>query len=280
MFENVDLCSYDAVSTLFPGSLCSTLFEFRGTGMQFFPEYNWLLADFFVYVMPVLYLVGSIGLFFVVEGFDVRVSKRVLRLAMLWYNLAQVIACTYMFTGLTPFLTPFTNPFSFNISPQPLIEWYILIHYLSKYLDYFDTIWMILNRKSYAQLSVLHLWHHSTIGEIWLWMLKDGVALTGNFLGSEFNNLIHICLFAHYGITSLGYNNPLKKWLTRFQMIQFAFCLTHAWVFVIFKDPIWKYALMQVFYQASMLYLFGFHMKWMPWFVNKYAKKPVLEKKE
>lgn len=209
-----------------------------------------------------------------------RVSKRILKPCMMAYNLSQIVLSAYTLIGLIPFMTPFTNPFALNISPQPLIEWYIFIHYLNKYLDWFDTVWMILNRKSYAQLSVLHLYHHGTIAAPWQIMLKDSIALTGNYLGCAKNSYVHVLLFLHYYVTSLGYNNPLKKWLTRIQLFQFAFLFIHAWVFVIFKDPIWKYALMQVFYQASMLYLFGFQMKWMPWFVNKYAKKPVLEKKE
>lgn len=66
-FKNVDLCSYSMVTTLFPAELCASLFEFRRIGMQFWGEYQWILSDYFLCVLFRLYLMGSIGLFFVVD---------------------------------------------------------------------------------------------------------------------------------------------------------------------------------------------------------------------
>lgn len=39
-------------------------------------------------------------------------------------------------------------------------EWYVLVHYLSKFMDWFDTLWMVLKKKSHVQMSFLHLYHH------------------------------------------------------------------------------------------------------------------------
>ena len=38
----------------------------------------------------------------------------------------------------------------------------MLIHYLSKFMDWFDTLWMVLKKKSHVQMSFLHLYHHGT----------------------------------------------------------------------------------------------------------------------
>lgn len=42
-------------------------------------------------------------------------------------------------------------------------EYYIFVHYLSKFLDLFDTIFIVLKKKD-RQLSFLHVYHHATIG--------------------------------------------------------------------------------------------------------------------
>ena len=39
-------------------------------------------------------------------------------------------------------------------------EWFVFVHYLSKFMDWFDTLWMILKKKSNVQMSFLHLYHH------------------------------------------------------------------------------------------------------------------------
>ena len=41
----------------------------------------------------------------------------------------------------------------------------MLVHFLSKF-DWFDTIWMVLKKKSFQQMSFLHLYHHATIGVV------------------------------------------------------------------------------------------------------------------
>ena len=271
-FKNVDVCGIIGSES----DWCRYLFEFQGVGMRFWGEdYNWLLSRFFVYCMPLLYLVGSIGLFFVVEGMDIRIPKGLLKVWMGIYNVCQIGLCGYMVAGLLPLWKPLSNPFALYLEPDATAEWYIFVHgAISKYLDYFDTFFMIVNRKSYAQLSWLHLLHHSSISSVWQIMLKDGVGNRGMLVGALKNSIIHTLLYSHYLVTSFGINNPLKKWLTRLQLLQFAFLFIQACAFVVFKDPVWDYAIMQVFYQAAMLYLFGWHMNWFPWFVNKYSMNP------
>ena len=41
------------------------------------------------------------------------------------------------------------------------------VHYMSKFLDYFDTVFIILRGKEKQQLSFLHVYHHASIGMIW-----------------------------------------------------------------------------------------------------------------
>ena len=76
-------------------------------------------------------------------------------------------------------------------------EMFILIHYVSKFFDFFDTIFIVLRKKDdqvlfisfkcrinlkilpilnffFFQLSFLHVFHHATIGPVWGYLLLLG----------------------------------------------------------------------------------------------------------
>lgn len=256
------------------GSAYEALFGQQEKGMNFYPEYNWLLSNFFMFVVPALYLLGSTGLFFVVELLDISAPPKLLKPCIQLYNLVQIGLCTYMAIGLSHYLD-FPNIFAIHREENATVEWFVLVHHLSKYLDLFDTLFIILNRKSYIQLSVLHLWHHATIGPIWLWLLRNGVGGGVVYWGALVNSWTHCLLYSHYMITAFGVKNPWKKYLTRWQIFQFYTCFIQAVVAIAMKDYRKHFALMQLFYQSTMLYLFSAHMQWFPPFVNKYAKRPV-----
>jgi hypothetical protein len=45
------------------------------------------------------------------------------------------------------------------------IEFLVLVHYFSKFLDMLDTVFICL-KKSNNRLSFLHVFHHATIGQV------------------------------------------------------------------------------------------------------------------
>ena len=75
------------------------------------------------------------------------------------------------FIGQFPNIYGLSTPFSQRM--RVLMFW----HYLSKYLDFFDTIFIILRKKD-AQLSFLHVYHHASIG--WIWGLLLHVSMEEN----------------------------------------------------------------------------------------------------
>ena len=99
-----------------------------------------------------------------------------LKLVMQVYNLVQVLLNVYMIWGLCvlPFLSESPNLFGINARYTDRLEFFVLIHYLSKYLDYFDTVFIILRGKEKQQLSFLHVYHHASIGMIWGALLHIG----------------------------------------------------------------------------------------------------------
>lgn len=81
------------------------------------------------------------------------------------YNIVQVMLCSYMCIeamvrayegGYT--LIP-GNPFN---QENPNVGFILYVFYLSKILDFMDTVFIILEKR-WKQLSFLHVYHHTSI---------------------------------------------------------------------------------------------------------------------
>lgn len=238
-------------------------------GLRFHDDIEWmkaLLSPNAVFVTPILYAIAVMVLS--------RMSK--MFSPMPWikthvqpvYNVIQIVVCSYMVWGFLPSVDiAGLNPFGFNSQPSRSVEWFVFVHYLTKYLDWCDTFFMILN-KSYRQLSFLQVFHHATIGMIWGTVLACGCGSGTVFYGAFINSVTHVLMYTHYLWTSLGFKNPLKRYLTKFQLAQFASCILHA-VLVAFSGvekvfPSDGLPWIQIMYHPIMLYLFSFKMSWAP----------------
>jgi len=143
-----------------------------------------------------------------------------------------------------------------NIPYSHNINYFVHIHYLSKYIDYLDTFFIILRKKE-KQLSFLHIYHHSTICIIWGFLLYKGHGNGTAAFGCLINSIIHIIMYSHYLITSLGIRNPYKKYITQLQLFQFFICLLHSIIVVSMEKIVPSiYGYIQVGYQIQMLLLF------------------------
>ena len=173
------------------------------------------------------------------------------------YNTFQILLNLYIIYGMRDFIS-LTNIFSINKEFTKNIEYYTYIHYLSKYLDYFDTYFIILKCKSKEQLSFLHIYHHSTIGLIWGFLIHNVVGNGTAAYGCFINSIIHFIMYGHYLITTLGYKNPLKMYITQLQLLQFSFCIIHSFTVLLYENIIpKKYAYLELTYHISMLFLFN-----------------------
>jgi|EP00670_Eutreptiella_braarudii_P005711 elongation of very long chain fatty acids protein 4 len=146
----------------------------------------------------------------------------------------------------------------------------VYAHYHNKYLEFCDTAFMILRKKS-GQLSFLHVYHHSLL--TWSWWLVVWRAPGGDaWYGACYNSFIHVLMYSYYLFATFGVRCPWKKFLTQFQMVQFICCFTHS-VYVGFFTPEETYPKWLVFVQAfvmvNMLVLFG------NFYRQSYRKKPV-----
>ena len=96
-------------------------------------------------------------------------------------------------------------------------EWFVFVHYLSKCMDWFDTLWIVL-KKNRQQLSFLHVYHHATISMVWGHLLYSWVGNGTIRYGAWINSLTHVIMYSHYLWTSFGFKNPFKRYITMWQI--------------------------------------------------------------
>ena len=238
-------------------------------GLRFHSDVEWMnvaVSPFVVYVTPLLYFLSVMIVSRMSTSFP----------AMPWiktkvqpiYNVVQIVVCSYMVWGMLGSVDVANgNPFGLNSERSKSIEWFVFVHYLTKFLDWTDTFIMIFN-KSYRQLSFLQVFHHATIGMIWGAVLSCGWGSGTAFYGAFINSVTHVLMYTHYLLTSMGLKNPFKRYLTKFQLAQFASCVLHA-VLVAFSGlektfPSEGLPWIQIMYHPIMLYLFGCRMSWSP----------------
>jgi elongation of very long chain fatty acids protein 4 len=226
--------------------------------------YDTLLADWVIFGLPACYV---IAVMLACRYMRDKAPKSAFLKSYVQpvYNIAQIVLCTWMTWGLLPQVDILNgNPFGLNYQRNASIEFFVFIHYLSKYMDWTDTFIMIGN-KSFGQVSFLQVFHHATIGMVWAVLLSRGWGSGTAAYGAFINSVTHVLLYGHYFWTSLGYNNPFKAYLTKFQLAQFASCILHAVLVLVFEKvyPL-EFAYLQVGYHIIMLYLFGKQMAWAP----------------
>lgn len=254
-------------------------------GMKYFPEYDYTLTPAVLYGPSVAYVVLAIVGHFAMTK---RESPKWVNSAMRLYNVGQIVLCLYMTIGLMPVLSgpgkltlfgiSLPNIFGINSEYTKAGEWYVFVHYLSKYFDWFDTLWMILKKKSSTQMSFLHLYHHATIGVVWGFLLSSGNGNGTCRYGAWINSVTHVIMYSHYLWTSFGLKNPLKNYITMWQITQFYSCFAHACTILFILPQMetilpHQLAWLQFFYHITMVYLFTFKLHWVPAFIKGADKK-------
>jgi len=217
-------------------------------------------------VSPTVYLgvptLWVLGVYFMINTMMKKPPMSV-KMAMRIYNVVQIVVCGYMVWGLFPCLG-LPNFCGINSEFDARGEWFVFVHYLSKYLDWFDTLWILLNKKR-SQLSFLHIYHHATIVMVWGFLLDQNVGCGTTRYGAWVNSLTHVIMYSHYLWTSFGLKNPFKKYITMWQITQFYSCLVHAFLVLgLETTTVHKYAPLQVIYQLTMVYLFSYQLSWVP----------------
>jgi hypothetical protein len=112
-----------------------------------------------------------------------------------------------------------------------LLAFGIFLHYNNKFLEYFDTFFMVLSA-SWRQVSFLHVLHHAIMGPAWYYAIRaepDGQA----FFGGGLNSAVHVVMYYYYfasGLASAKWAQlpmPPKQSVTVIQLVQFVLVGIH-----------------------------------------------------
>jgi elongation of very long chain fatty acids protein 4 len=184
------------------------------------------------------------------------------------YNAVQVGLCVWMvYEALRQHqirgLKLVCNAVDINDTGMAYVTW---VFYLSKVLDFFDTVFIVARRK-YEQLSFLHLYHHTTIFMVY-WMNINFNYSGDIYLTIVLNGTIHAIMYFYYFVTAMNVvvPTPLKKMITRAQMLQFVIMILQASYLLYYKCPAPRnITILYLVYIISMYVLFNN-------FAKKYSK--------
>ncbi|XP_069127245.1 very long chain fatty acid elongase 2-like isoform X2 [Argopecten irradians] len=101
-------------------------------------------------------------------------------------------------------------------------------YFISKLLEFMDTVLMVLRKKN-DQITFLHVYHHSSMLNIWWWVttyLPGGQS----WFSSSLNCSVHVVMYLYYALAAIpSMRSKLwwKKYITKFQLIQFTLILYH-----------------------------------------------------
>ncbi|XP_034486229.1 elongation of very long chain fatty acids protein F-like [Drosophila innubila] len=161
-----------------------------------------------------------------------------LRRALKVYNIFQILFNSLiLIMSIHFFITK--KPYDFNcLVVLPLNHEYkdtdrliSYLYYINKIIDLVDTVFFVL-RKSYKQITNLHLIHHVTMAiGAYIWQRKYGYGGHYTFAGL-LNLFVHIVMYTYYYLSS---QNPQirksawwKQYITILQLVQFVLMFSHS----------------------------------------------------
>ncbi|KAI9087245.1 hypothetical protein K1719_030880 [Acacia pycnantha] len=164
-----------------------------------------------------------------------------------------------------------------NTPPSGAVFFWAYIFYLSKILEFLDTLLIILSN-SIQRLTFLHVYHHSAVVVMCYIWLQTSQSLFPVVLIT--NASVHVLMYAYYLSCALGVRPKWKKLVTDCQIVQFysSFVVLSLMLFFHFSGSgcsgVWGWSFNVAFY-ASLLFLFvEFHKKN---YGSNYSKKMMVE---
>lgn len=143
---------------------------------------------------------------------------------MVVYNLAQVVICVSVISVVITNLRYDALCAPYDFADHPTVPFSGYMYFLMKVLDLLDTVFFVLRKKD-NQVTVLHVFHHSTmVYATWL-LVKFFCSGHTPFVGL-INSMVHTVMYSYYLITIFHENTKKslwwKKYITQLQIFQFA----------------------------------------------------------
>lgn len=183
--------------------------------------------------------------------------------SLLLLSIIMALGCFLSIISDTPHLQ-WIICFPLNTPPSGPLFFWAYIFYLSKILEFIDTLLIIMSN-SIRRLTFLHVYHHSAVVVMCYIFLQTSQSLFPLVLLT--NASVHVLMYAYYLSCALGVRPKWKKLVTDCQIVQFcsSFFVLGLLLFYHFSGPgcsgVSGWIFNVVFY-ASLLFLFvEFHKK-------------------
>ena len=140
-------------------------------------------------------------------------------------SLIMIVGCSLAVLNQMPrhdwrrwvFCFPVDNN-SITLPSGPMFFW-IHFYYLSKILEFIDTILIILSRSRSRRLSFLHVYHHTMVPLLCYLGIYTRQSLIHIIV--IINASVHVVMYAYYFLCAIGKKPWWKKLVTDCQIIQF-----------------------------------------------------------
>lgn len=152
-----------------------------------------------------------------------------MRWALIVYNLyiallnlwiaVELCYCSYKlkYRSMCQLVKVVDDPYVMRIANG--VWWY----FASKGFEFADTLFFVLRKKD-RQLTFLHKYHHSSMFLVW-WTAVRFVPGGSAIIPIVVNSLVHVLMYAYYGLSAIGPSMQKYLWwkrhLTIIQLIQF-----------------------------------------------------------
>ncbi|XP_060617510.1 very long chain fatty acid elongase 7 [Anolis sagrei] len=200
-----------------------------------------------------------------------------LRQIMVFYNFGVVALSIYMtyeflMSGWATGYSYRCDLVDYSRSPMALrMVRACWLYYFSKFIELLDTVFFVLRKKN-AQVTFLHVFHHSIMPWTWWFGVKFAPGGLGTFHGM-LNCIVHIIMYTYYGICSLGpaYHKYLwwKKHMTTIQLVQFILVTVHIEQIYFMENCPYQYP---IFMFIIWLYGFLFLILFLHFWYHAYTK--------
>ncbi|MBZ3888334.1 Elongation of very long chain fatty acids protein 4 [Sciurus carolinensis] len=255
-----------------PGSVLNVVSTALNDTVEFY-RWTWSIADKRVEDWPLMQSpwptlsISTLYLLFVWLGPKWMKDREPfqMRLVLIVYNFGMVLLNLFIFREL--FMGSYNAGYSYicqtvdysnNVNEVRIaaaLWWY----FVSKGVEYLDTVFFILRKKN-NQVSFLHVYHHCTMFTLW-WIGIKWVAGGQAFFGAQMNSFIHVIMYSYYGLTAFGpwIQKYLwwKRYLTMLQLVQFHVTIGHT-ALSLYTDcpfPKWMHWAL-IAYAISFIFLF------------------------
>merc|ERR1719453_1744184 len=188
-----------------------------------------LTSIVFLVAANAFYLLFTLVLYLYMKSRPAPCSCRPFKSILLVYNFTCVVLAGYVVWGIARVLIHQPYNFVCNATVLPgssedagyadFMAHVFWVFYAQKFWEFLDT-WFFILRKSFRQVTFLHVFHHCSIN------IVVGLLLPFEFNGDMYlpillNALVHVMMYSHYLVAALGMSTPWKPYLTSMQLLQF-----------------------------------------------------------